>query len=92
MMADYIICYDIADPRRLSRLYRKMKGIGIHLQYSVFHCRLAWQKLKELTGEIEKIIDERADDVRIYPLPSNAEPVVMGGGDRLPDGIGVFNE
>ena len=34
--ARYLVTYDIADPKRLSRLFRFMKKQGVPLQYSVF--------------------------------------------------------
>lgn len=92
MRANYLVCYDISDPRRLSRVYKLMKGTGLHIQYSVFHCRLTWQNLNELKEKLVGLIDERADDVRIYPLPSEEKVIVMGCGDRVPGGVEIFIE
>lgn len=92
MKANYLVCYDISDPRRLSRVFKLMKGKGIHLQYSVFHCSLTWQKLIELKEKLRRIIDENKDDVRIYPLPSEEKVIIMGLGDRVPDGVEIFIE
>jgi CRISPR-associated protein Cas2 len=90
MTANYIVCYDIRDERRLARVYRYLKQSGVHIQYSVFHCRLTWQDLAELKNAIGAIIDEKEDDVRIYPLPQEMKVTVMGQGDRVPEGI-VFS-
>jgi CRISPR-associated protein Cas2 len=38
------------------------------------------------------LIDEEEDDVRIYPLPSEEKVIVMGCGDRVPDGVEIFME
>ena len=92
MKANYLVCYDITEPRRLSRLYRFMKGIGLHLQYSVFHCTFTWQELTDVKTKIEKIIEKCEDDVRIYPLPSNCNVVIMGQGSRVPGGVKIFIE
>ncbi|MGB9716525.1 MAG: CRISPR-associated endonuclease Cas2 [Thermodesulfovibrionales bacterium] len=92
MKANYLVCYDISDPKRLSRVFKLMKGKGIHLQYSVFHCSLTWQKLIELKDKLRWIIDENKDDVRIYPLPSEEKVIIMGLGDRVPDGVEIFIE
>jgi CRISPR-associated protein Cas2 len=69
-----------------------MKGKGIHLQYSVFHCSFTWQKLIEIKEKLKGIIDEKKDDVRIYPLPSEEKVIIMGCGDRVPDGVEIFIE
>lgn len=90
MKANYLVCYDIAEPKRLARVYKFMKGSGIHLQYSVFHCSLTWQQLLQLEEKISWLIDEEEDDVRIYPLPSNGKMIVMGCGDRVPEGVELF--
>jgi CRISPR-associated protein Cas2 len=90
MKSDYLVCYDIADERRLSRVYQFMKGRGLHLQYSVFYCRLTWNELVRIEESLCSIIDEKEDDVRIYPLPSGWKVVVLGCGDRLPEGADIY--
>jgi CRISPR-associated protein Cas2 len=92
MKANYLVCYDISDPRRLARVFKLMKGKGIHLQYSVFHCSFSWPRLLEIKDKLRLIIDERKDDVRIYPLPSEEKVIIMGCGDRVSDGIEIFIE
>ena len=90
MKANYLVCYDIADERRLTRVYALMKQQGIHVQYSVFHCRLTWPELVELKRRLQDIIDEREDDVRVYPLPAAPRIMVLGCGDRVLDGVNLF--
>jgi CRISPR-associated protein Cas2 len=90
MKAHYLVCYDIAKPKRLGRVLRFMKGRGIHLQYSVFYCYLNWQELADVKVKLSCIIKHNADDVRIYPLPSDALVIAMGCGDRLPEGASIF--
>ena len=92
MKANYVVCYDISKPARLGRIYRFMKGRGIHLQYSVFYCSLTWRELQHLKEKISDLIDDEADDVRIYPLPSDYKVIVPGCGDRVPEGIEIFLE
>jgi len=90
MKANYLVCYDIRDPRRLSRVYKLLKGIGLHIQYSVFHCSLSWPDLLELKEKLKELIDENDDDIRIYPLPLEKKVIVMGCGDRVPNGVEIF--
>ncbi|MEW6068007.1 MAG: CRISPR-associated endonuclease Cas2 [Nitrospirota bacterium] len=92
MKANYLVCYDITKPRRLQRVYKFIKGRGLHIQYSVFHCSLTWPNLVELKEKLRQLIDEEKDDIRIYPLPSEEKVIVMGCGDRVPDGIEIFIE
>ncbi|GAB5046958.1 CRISPR-associated endonuclease Cas2 [Thermodesulfovibrio sp. TK110] len=90
MKVPYLVCYDIADEKRLARIYRFMKGKGLHLQYSVFYCVLTPQQLKSLKNEIRKLINPRYDDVRIYPLSKDSCVAVLGCGARIPEGVEVF--
>lgn len=90
MKASYLVCYDISDERRLTRVYAFMKQHGIHVQYSVFRCRLTGPELVELKSRLLDLIDERADDVRVYPLPATPKVMVLGRGDRIPEGVTLF--
>ncbi len=92
MKANYLVCYDISEPRRLARVYKLMKGKGLHIQYSVFHCSLTWPNLLEIKEKLNYLIDEEEDDIRIYPLPSEEKVIIMGCGDRVPDGVEIFME
>lgn len=68
----YIVSYDIADPARLRRVFKTMKGWGLHLQYSVFQCDLTPTALTELQSELEDLIDHGADQVLfIHVGPTN---------------------
>jgi CRISPR-associated protein Cas2 len=92
MKANYLVCYDIKKPRRLTRVLKLMKGKGIHLQYSVFHCSFTWPRLMEIKEKLSWIIEKKEDDVRIYPLPSEEKVIIMGCGDRVPNGVEIFIE
>lgn len=90
MKANYLICYDIADDRRLARTFRFLKQNGIHIQYSVFYCKLTWEELLKIKMTLKDIIDEKFDDIRIYPLPADLKTIVMGCGDKVPEGVSIF--
>ena len=53
----YLVCYDVADDKRLRKTYKKMCGFGVPVQYSVFRCELSpteRQRMKEaLMGYFE---------------------------------------
>lgn len=58
----YLICYDVAEPKRLRKVYKTMQGVGESLQYSVFRCELSpveRQKLIELLWEILNLAEDR---------------------------------
>lgn len=84
--ARYVVCYDIADPKRLSRVHRCLKNEGLPLQYSVFNCCLTEKQLGLLMQNLKDLIDPREDDVRVYPLPQHTETLTLGQ-PMFPDGI-----
>jgi len=90
MKANYIICYDIKDEKRLVKVHKYLKDRCLKLQYSVFYGYFDWKELTEVKEKIRELINENEDDIRIYPLPSNPRLIVMGQGDRIPEGVTIF--
>lgn len=88
--ARWLVTYDIADPRRLGRLFKFLKKQGVPVQYSVFLVEASAVKMGSLIVQIAKMIDADADDVRAYRLPENTWKVTLGNSilpeDILPGG------
>ncbi len=82
----YLICYDIADPRRLTRVHRFLTTRAVALQYSVFSAILRRRELEDILENLDERIDPRKDDVRIYTLP-DVPRVTAIGRSFLPEGI-----
>ncbi len=90
MKANYLVCYDIKDEKRLAKVYKTLSGLGIHLQYSVFYCKFDWEQLMRIKEILKELINEKEDDVRIYPLPEKTKVLALGAGYIIPDGIKVI--
>lgn len=84
--ASWLVTYDIADPRRLARLFKFLKKQGVPVQYSVFLVEASAAKMGNLIVQIAKIVDKDEDDVRAYRLPERTWKVTLGG-SILPEGI-----
>lgn len=88
--ARWLVTYDIADPRRLTRLFKYLKKQGVPVQYSVFLVEASAAKMGSLVVQISKMIDPGADDVRAYHLPENTWKITLGSSilpeDILPGG------
>ena len=82
----WIICYDVADPRRLQRVHRTVSRHAEPFQYSVFRKSAARNKVLDLLQEVERSIDHRYDDIRAYPLLTTTPPVFYGR-RLLPGGV-----
>ena len=54
MRKRFLVCYDVSDPKRLARTYRKMNGFGEPVQYSVFICDLSSKERVLLEAALTK--------------------------------------
>lgn len=84
--ARWLVTYDIADPRRLGRLYRYLKKQGVPVQYSVFLVDASAAQMGAIVVQMAKMINADADDVRAYRLPEKLWHVTLGA-SILPDNI-----
>lgn len=64
----YIVSYDIADPKRLRRVHRTMRGFGDALQYSVFQCDLSAAERILLLEALTPLLNHREDQVLLINL------------------------
>jgi CRISPR-associated protein Cas2 len=69
--AQWLVNYDIADPKRLARVFKYLKKEGIPMQYSVFSVEASNAKMGAIMAHLATLIDARDDDVRAYRLPEN---------------------
>ena len=83
MRRTYIVCYDIADPKRLRNVFKKMRAWGDHLQFSVFECQLRNVDLVRLRAELADIINHDKDQVLFVDLGPTE-----GRGDRVITALG----
>jgi CRISPR-associated protein Cas2 len=68
MMHRYYVTYDICDPRRLRKVYQVLKGIGEHVQLSVFCCDITKRQFEGLRLTLSDIIVAREDQVLFVEL------------------------
>ncbi len=74
MRKKYVVSYDITDPKRLNQVYKKMRGYGDTLQYSVFICDLSLKEKIIMVSELSHIINHSQDSILIFELGnSNAQ-------------------
>lgn len=81
----WLVTYDIANPKRLSKVFRYLKKQGTHLQYSVFIVAANSHQIKLIMQGLEDIINAKHDDVRAYKIPAKNWHVTIGA-SILPDG------
>lgn len=81
----WLIAYDIRAPYRLARLHRWLTRRAAPVQYSVFVGRYDAAETDWISSAILRIIDQRVDDVRLYPIPE-APKMLLIGQQRCPRG------
>lgn len=74
----WLVTYDIADKRRLARVFKRLKKEGTPVQYSVFAVDASAQKMGVLMAALATLIDGKADDVRAYRLPDDGWRATLG--------------
>ena len=88
----WLLAHDIADPKRLQKVWRLMRKEGLPLQYSLYLLHGDRQRVQRLLDQLIPIIDSKRDDLRIYPLGENTRLWGLGtqfneGGNALTDEI-----
>ena len=63
----YLVAYDIRDPKRWKKVYKKLHGYGRPIQLSLFKSRLNERQLEKLRWELSKILVEE-DSLLIVEL------------------------
>jgi len=80
----HLIAYDIADPKRLRRVHKTMKGHGTPLQYSVFRCELSpieLHQLKEILWPILNFSEDRIMLVDLGPTGGRGDNCIVFWGE-----------
>jgi CRISPR-associated protein Cas2 len=83
MRTTFLVCYDIANDKRLRRVFKICKNFGNHLQFSVFECDLNPTEriqLERQLGEVMKLDEDQALFVSLGPTEGRGDRVIMALG------------
>lgn len=86
MTQNWLIGYDITNPKRLGRVHRALVSRATPIEYSIFLYIGSEKGLAECLAAVNAEIDPKTDDVRCYPLPSRGLQERIGRA-TLPEGI-----
>lgn len=76
----YLVAYDVADPKRLQRMHRRLRREGLAVQQSVFLVQRSQRRIEALLDELERLMRRREDDLRAYPVHHPGEIWLRGRG------------
>ncbi len=82
----WLVAYDIREPRRLRRVHRCLRKLGLPAQYSAFTVEADDAAIADHLARLERLIDTRVDDLRAYHLPARC-PVWRLGRQAWPEGL-----
>jgi len=68
MRTNYIVTYDIRNPKRLRKAFKACKDYGMHLQLSVFECDLTAAEKIDFESRLKGLIDSTEDQVLFISL------------------------
>jgi CRISPR-associated protein Cas2 len=74
----WLICYDVADPRRLRRTFKTLRDIALPVQKSVFVAQLTQAELERLLVQLAEHIDPQEDRLQAFILQELAAPHSLG--------------
>ncbi|SMC09208.1 CRISPR-associated endonuclease Cas2 [Nitratiruptor tergarcus] len=75
--SDYLICYDISNPKRLRKIAKLLEQECIRIQYSIFLAKKATkEEIYAIADKLTELIDPDEDDVRIYKIKDHG--IYMG--------------
>jgi CRISPR-associated protein Cas2 len=67
-MDSYLVCYDIANPKRLRKVAKACEDYGYRKQFSVFLVRISPTDFVRLRKRLYDLIDLNEDQVLFLPL------------------------
>lgn len=74
----WLVAYDIASPKRLRKVQKRLAREGFAIQYSVYAVDVTEAGLERLFSDLKTLADEGLDDIRFFPLSNHARGFVRG--------------
>lgn len=83
----YVVCYDIADDTRRSRVASALLDFGTRVQESVFIANPDEELAGRMIERLKKLVDEQQDRVHIFALCAACSPKtqVLGSAEVVED-------
>lgn len=70
-----LVCYDIADSRRLRKVEKIMTGYGYRVQESVFFCRLSKLMQAKMFSDVSSVINIDSDQWFLVDLGEDQDVI-----------------
>jgi CRISPR-associated protein Cas2 len=81
-----VICYDISEDKRRTKIHNTLKSYGQWVQYSIFECDLNETQYAKLRQRLSKLIKKDVDSISFFTLCECCQKKVERiGGPPPPD-------
>ncbi len=67
-MMHVVVCYDVSEDKRRTKIHKVLKSYGQWMQYSVFECDLTDTQYARLRRRLQKLIQPETDNILFYFL------------------------
>lgn len=74
----YLVCYDVASPKRLYRVHKFLLGYKVGGQKSFFECWLTAAELRHVRAGLAERMDLAEDRAHIFQLDPRQQPGCLG--------------
>ena len=81
----YIVTYDISDDDRRTSVFKRLRGCGDHIQYSVFRCDLSEAERITMIAALHPLIEHAEDQILLIdlgPIDGRAASCIQAIGRR----------
>jgi len=82
---NFLVCYDIADPKRLHQVAKELERVGRRVQKSVFCVTGTRQELDGIMSALTQHIEPTVDRIQAWPIRTSTRSVRIDAGAALPD-------
>ena len=76
----WVVCYDIVDDKKRTRIAKIMENYGKRVQKSVFECFLNDREFEEMKKKVEKEMDFEQDNINYYFLCEKCKNSIVKSG------------
>jgi CRISPR-associated protein Cas2 len=83
MRTQYLVAYDVSNPRRLRKVCRYLTGFKVGGQKSVFEIWVTPAELEQIRAELDSLIDAEEDRLHIFALDPRMKPHCLGNGKNF---------
>lgn len=82
----YLVCYDIASPKRLYKVHKFLLGYKVGGQKSFFECWLTSGELKDVRRGLAERLDQNDDRAHIFQLDPRQKISCFGSAQPVSSG------